>query len=103
LSDENFFPNFGSKLKVLVSNQKGLENLYNLITISHIKTFFRKPSIFREDLLKHREGLIFGASGGRDGEIFNAFSSFVSEEDVEKKMKFYDYIELYSLDNYRNL
>jgi len=90
------FPNRGQKIKVLATNQEGLHNLYNLITISHTKSLFRKPSIFRSDLVKYRSGILIGAAGGREGEIFSLFSSFNSEEKRQTKMKFYDYIEINS-------
>ncbi|CAG8437483.1 6955_t:CDS:2 [Ambispora leptoticha] len=96
LINGNRFPNRGKKIKVLVFNQEGLRNLYHLITLSHTKRLFRTPCIFRSDLIKHRQGLLIGAAGGREGEIFSLFSAFTSEEKKQEKMAFYDYIEINS-------
>ena len=103
LIDDGHFPNRGQKIKVLACNQAGLHNLYHLITISHTKSLFRKPSIFRSDLNKYRSGLLVGGAGGREGEIFSLFSAFNSEEKRQEKIKFYDYIEVNSAETFRYL
>ncbi|WNE40930.1 MAG: DNA polymerase III PolC-type [Mycoplasmataceae bacterium] len=100
---ENFFPNRGSKVKVLATNQQGLNNLYRLITISHTTRLFKKPSILRSDLEKFRQGLLLGGSGSREGEIFSLFSSFNSDEVRRKNLKFYDYIEVNNPETFRHL
>jgi DNA polymerase-3 subunit alpha (Gram-positive type) len=66
LIKEGFFPNRGYKIKVLASSQEGLHNLYRLITLSHTTGLFKKPSVFRSDLVKYRRGLLIGAAGGRE-------------------------------------
>jgi len=70
LINPDYFPNRGSKIKVLARNQTGLHNLYRLITLSHTKRLFRKPCVFRSDVKEHREGLLVGTAGGQEGEIF---------------------------------
>ncbi|CAJ0641737.1 13038_t:CDS:2 [Entrophospora sp. SA101] len=54
------------------------------------------PCVFRSDLEKHRQNLLIGAAGNREGEIFSLFSAFNSESDRQKAIKFYDYIEINS-------
>jgi DNA polymerase-3 subunit alpha (Gram-positive type) len=103
LIKENFFPNRGYKIKILAANQGGLNNLYRLITSSHTKRLFKKPTVFRSDLTKYRQGLLIGGSGNREGEIFSLFSSFNFDETKKSKMKFYDYIEINSPQTFRNL
>jgi len=98
-----FFPGKGLKIKVIVKNQKGLENLYNLITISHTKNLFKRPCLFRSDIINNRSGLFIGSSGSKDGEIFRSFNSFFSEKEREKKIKFYDYIEIGNPNNFNHL
>jgi DNA polymerase-3 subunit alpha (Gram-positive type) len=87
----------------LASSQEGLYNLYRLITLSHTKRLFKKPSVFRSDLVKYRPGLLIGASGGREGETFSLFSSFNLEEKKRKKLRFYDYLEVNSPETFRYL
>lgn len=90
------YPNRGKKIKILVCNQEGLNNLYKLITISHTNNLFRKPVIFRSELNNNRSGLIIGGVSGLEGELFSLFSSFNSEKKITKILSFYDYLELSS-------
>ncbi|CAI2167672.1 18440_t:CDS:10 [Funneliformis geosporum] len=103
LIDGKYFPNRGHKVKVLVINQEGLNNLYRLVTLSHTERLFKKPCVFHSDLVKYRQGLLVGASGGREGEMFTLFSSFNSIQKRKKRMKFYDYIEAGSPNSLRHL
>lgn len=103
LVNSDRFPNRGKKIKILVCNQAGLNNLYQLVTLSHTKRLFRTPCVFRSDLIKYRSGLLIGAAGGREGEMFSLFSSFTSENKKREKMAFYDYIEINSPKTFRYL
>ncbi|MEG7978835.1 MAG: PHP domain-containing protein [Mollicutes bacterium UO1] len=87
----------------MASSQEGLHNLYRLITLSHTTRLFKKPSVFRSDLVKHRRGLLIGAAGGREGEVFSLFSSFNFEAKKKEKLRFYDYIEVNSSQTFRHL
>ncbi|MCE8163032.1 MAG: PHP domain-containing protein [Candidatus Moeniiplasma glomeromycotorum] len=100
---ENYFPTRGHKVKVLVKNQTGLYNLYRLITLSHTQRLFRVPCVLRSDLIKYRQGLLIGAAGGKEGEIFTLFSAFNSLEKRKEKMLFYDYVEANSPQTLRYL
>ncbi len=101
---------------VLARNQKGLKNLFKLITLSHTKTLsysgkisskgegeevVAEPRILRKDLQEHREGLLIGTSC-LNGEIFEIASNKTIDK-LEQAMKFYDYIEIQPLENYRLL
>jgi DNA polymerase III alpha chain len=103
LINHQYFPNRGYKVKVLARNQKGLNDLYQLITLSHTDNLFKVPCVFRSDLEKHRQSLLIGAAGNREGEIFSLFSAFNSEQVRQNAMKFYDYIEVNSPSSLRHL
>lgn len=85
---------------ILARTQEGLQNLYRLISISHLEYFYRRPRIPRSVLSAHRAGLIIGAAC-EAGEVYRAVLSKQSDEGMEKIIKFYDYLEIQPLANNR--
>ena len=97
---------------MLAKNKKGLKDLFKLVSIAHTETIavFGKgggeevaaePRIFRDTLNSMREDLLIG-SACLNGEIFT-LASEKSQEELEEAMRFYDYIEVQPLENYRLL
>ena len=68
---------------ILAKDYVGLRNLYELISLSHIDYYFRRPRIPKSKLIQHREGLILG-SACEAGELYRALLDKKPKQVIEE-------------------
>jgi DNA polymerase-3 subunit alpha (Gram-positive type) len=83
---------------LLAKNQKGLKNLYKLVSHSHIKHFHRNPRIPKSLLKEFREGILVG-SACESGELYQEILRGAGNKKLKDIALYYDYLEIQPLGN----
>lgn len=83
---------------ILAKNETGRVNLYRLVSESHLKYFNRRPKLPKSLYLEYSEGLIIG-SACEAGELYRAILEERPEEEIDRLVKFYDYLEIQPVGN----
>lgn len=88
-------------ITLLAKNEKGLKNLFKIISDSHTVHFNKEPRVIRTFLDTHRDNILIGSSC-IEGEIFKtAYEK--SYEELLTKAKYYDYLEVQPPEVYSHL
>lgn len=87
-------------ITLIAKDYTGIKNLYRIVSDAHVEHFYRSPRILKSVLEKHKDGIIIG-SACEAGEIFQAVKKNLPDEELEKVIKMYDYIEVMPIDNNR--
>ena len=88
-------------VNMIAKSRVGLKNMFKLISYGSTKYLVKSARVPRHLINELREDLLIG-SGCYNGEIFNTALTR-GEEDLEKAMEFYDYIEVQPPSNYTHL
>lgn len=83
---------------IIARTQRGLKNLYKLISLSNLDHFHRRPRISKSLIEEHRDGLIIG-SACEAGQIYKLVLGGKNFDDLENVVSFYDYLEIQPIDN----
>lgn len=86
---------------VLAKNQTGIKDLYHLTSLAHTKFWMNVPRVPKDELAKLRSNLLIGSSCF-NGELFE-LARHGNLSHLKEAMKFYDYVEIQPLENYRYL
>lgn len=87
---------------ILAKNQKGLKNLYKIVSDAHLKHFFRKPRIPKTLLTEMRDGLIIG-SACEGGQLYKSVLEGKTGEELKEVADYYDYFEIQPIANNAHL
>ena len=82
----------------LAKNPNGLRNLYQMVSLSHLKYYHRQPRLPRKVIEEYREGIIIG-SACEAGELIRAIVDGQTEETLLSIADFYDYLEIQPIHN----
>ncbi len=85
-------------VSVLVQTQKGLKNLFKLVSLANTDYFDKGPKLPKKVLQNHREGLLIG-SGCMNSDFFETALN-MSETALQKKASFFDYLEIQPYEDY---
>lgn len=87
-------------ITLIAKNQIGIKNLYKIVSDAHVNHFYRAPRILQSVLDEYREGIIVG-SACEAGVVYDAVKKRLPDEEMEKIIAPYDYIEVMPIDNNR--
>ncbi|MCI6159213.1 MAG: PolC-type DNA polymerase III [Selenomonadaceae bacterium] len=98
LTGENYEQKKANHIIFIAKNPNGLRNLYQMVSLSHLKYFHRQPRLPKRIVQEYRDGLLIG-SACEAGELIRAIEEKQPEEDLLRIASFYDYLEIQPIHN----
>ncbi|MDR3215617.1 MAG: PolC-type DNA polymerase III, partial [Bacilli bacterium] len=92
LDKEFYMKQIPNNCSIIVKNQKGLKDLFKLVSIAHTELYFQEPLLFKSTINSYKQDLLIG-SGNIHSEIYQNARLLV-KNDFLKLLSFYDYIEI---------
>ncbi|KUO52284.1 MAG: hypothetical protein APF76_04415 [Desulfitibacter sp. BRH_c19] len=78
---------------IFAKNKIGLENLYRLVSLSHLEYYYRKPLIPQNILQEYKEGLVLGTAC-EAGELIQSYINGEEYEKLKEVASSYDFLEI---------
>ena len=97
-SFEELKQSYANHIIFLAKNDIGRINLYRLVSESHLNYFYRRPRLPKSLIQEWREGIIIG-SACEAGELYQAIVNGAPDEEIERLVNFYDYLEVQPIMN----
>lgn len=85
---------------ILATNNTGRENLYRLVSESHLTYYSKRPRVPKSLFSKCREGLLLG-SACEAGELYRALLDGKADTEITRLVNYYDYLEIQPVGNNR--
>ena len=99
LTGEDYQQKRANHIIFLAKNPNGLRNLYQMVSLSHVKYFYKnRPRLPKNIIEEYRDGIIIG-SACEAGELIRAIVEGQSEEQLIEIASFYDYLEIQPIHN----
>ncbi|WP_026766733.1 PolC-type DNA polymerase III [Selenomonas ruminantium] len=99
LTGEDYTQKRANHIIFLAKNPNGLRNLYQMVSLSHVKYFYKnRPRLPKNIIQEYRDGIIIG-SACEAGELIRAIVEGQSEEQLIEIASFYDYLEIQPIHN----
>ena len=98
LVQEDFEQKHANHIIFLAKNSNGLRNLYQMVSLSHLKYLHRQPRLPKRIIEEYREDIIVG-SACEAGELIRAIVAQKTDEELLEIASFYDYLEIQPIGN----
>lgn len=98
LVQEDYNQKRANHIIFLAKNPNGLRNLYQMVSLAHLKYFHRQPRLPKRIIKEYRDGLLIG-SACEAGELIRAIEERQTDEELLKIADFYDYLEIQPIHN----